>query len=345
MNKLSLTEAIKISFSRAIKWEYWPIWIFYLPIGLYAISQFLIGKGTACLMVNPGLPLAGMMGDDKAGPLLRLQKKAPDLCAPTLFINVQIEKNPIDSLEKWMKDNNLNYPIILKPDHGCRGMGVKNIKDSQQAIAYFKTHPVATLAQGYIEGQEFGIFYMVDPENQKPFIYSLAEKTFPYVYGDGKRNLRTILLSDTHAKHLARFLLQEHQSRLSDVLEKDQKFKIINLGTHSKGSIFVNAGQHITPDLTAACHRAATAVGGFNFGRYDVRAASAQALERGDFKVLEVNGLTAEAAHLYAPNTSLLTAWRILLQQWQYAYRFGKYNERILNKKVAFSDVYRAIRP
>ena len=59
-----------------------------------------------------------------------------------------------------------------------------------------------------------------------------------------------------------------------------------------------------------------------------MRAPSAAALARGRFTVLELNGVTAEAAHVYDPRHGLVAAWRSLLWQWRLAYAIGAENAR-----------------
>ena len=43
-------------------------------------------------------------------------------------------------------------------------------------------------------------------------------------------------------------------------------------------------------------------------------------------KVIELNGVTAEAAHMYDPKHSVFYAYKTLLKQWLVAYRIGAAN-------------------
>ena len=69
---------------------------------------------------------------------------------------------------------------------------------------------------------------------------------------------------------------------------------------------------------------------GFFFGRYDVRTPNVAALKRGeDFKILELNGLTSEATHIYDPKNGLRQAYRVLFEQWALAFEIGAANRRL----------------
>ena len=61
----------------------------------------------------------------------------------------------------------------------------------------------------------------------------------------------------------------------------------------------------------------------------DVLRASSEALRAGrDFKILELNGVTSEAAHMYDPKYGIRDAWRILADQWRVAFEIGAQRRR-----------------
>jgi hypothetical protein len=68
---------------------------------------------------------------------------------------------------------------------------------------------------------------------------------------------------------------------------------------------------------------------GFYFGRFDVRAPSVEAFKAGQaFKVIELNGVTSEATHIYDPRNSLFDAYKVLFAQWRLAFEIGAANRR-----------------
>jgi len=82
-----------------------------------------------------------------------------------------------------------------------------------------------------------------------------------------------------------------------------------------------------SPELEDCIEEIATAVDGFHFGRFDIRAPSYEHFRRAEeLRVLELNGVSSEATHIYDPKYSLLRAWRILLRQWRWAFEIGHAN-------------------
>src|SRR3546814_11804457 len=75
------------------------------------------------------------------------------------------------------------------PDIGSRGRGVAVIRDEAALIAYLTRASDDVLVQRYIGGDEFGVFVYRRPEDGKPVIYSITQKCFPTVSGDGQRTL------------------------------------------------------------------------------------------------------------------------------------------------------------
>jgi hypothetical protein len=94
--------------------------------------------------------------------------------------------------------------------------------------------------------------------------------------------------------------------------------------------MFLNGNPLTTPALEACIDAIARGFEGFYFGRFDVRAPSGvEGLREGRFKILELNGVTSEATHIYHPGTPLGAAYRVLMQQWRIAFDIGAENRRL----------------
>ena len=226
-----------------------------------------------------------------------------------------------------MKKKNLGFPIILKPNYGERGEAVQIIKDKtelEKSINKFKTD---FIIQEYIKGIEFGVFYIRKPDESDGFIFSVTDKQFTSVNGDGKLNLEHLILNDDRAICSAKHFLSKHYKKLKYIPKKGEKIRLVEIGTHSKGALFLDAAHLITPELTRKIDQISKGFNGFYFGRYDIRVPSIDALQKGkSIKILELNGVTSEATHIYDPKNSYFYAYSILMKQWRYAFEIGDLN-------------------
>src|SRR5439155_25073244 len=104
--------------------------------------------------------------------------------------------------------------------------------------------------------------------------------------------------------------------------------KLAEIGSHCRGAIFVDASSSKTGALERAIDRVAKSHSGFYFGRFDVRTPSVSALQQGEFTVLELNGVGAEATHIYDPLASLSEAYRVMRKHWRIAFEIGAENRQ-----------------
>jgi hypothetical protein len=103
---------------------------------------------------------------------------------------------------------------------------------------------------------------------------------------------------------------------------------LVEVGTHARGALFLDARRLITPAMTQAFEKISRSFAGFYFGRYDVRVPSVEDFQAGrNIRVLELNGVTSEATHVYDPHYRLLDAWRDLMHQWRIAFEISARNQ------------------
>ena len=311
-------------FRRAIRWEFWPMWFFYLPIVAYIIYLVIRFRGLTFLSVNPGLPMSGLIGERKAQSLFQLQGSPYLARFELLDSNPSIEKRVIQAQE-IMKRLSVSYPVVLKPDFGQRGADVAVIRSDEALRDYLLKTTTSVLVQEHIEGEEFGVFYMNYPKESRSQIYSITEKTFPVVIGNGKHSLEELLMNNSRTHYMAEFLLNLHADKLERVLADNERFKVVEIGSHCRGSVFLDGNQYITPELEKTITQISQKIEGFNFGRYDIRVENTELLSAGKgFKVLEVNGVTSESTNVYDPSNSVVDAYKILFRQWREAFEIGK---------------------
>lgn len=306
-------------------WEFWPSWLIYFPVGCYII---LLAMRYRCLTLftasSPAIPHSGFAMDSK-GDILDLFPRNEMLPA-----YLRIPKNHSDrysALKDFMLQNDLVWPIVLKPDIGERGMGVSVVRNEQEAMDYLQQCPDEVIAQQYIGGEEFGIYYVRMPDEKRGRLFSVSQKHPQHVIGDGDKNLEHLILEDPRAVAMARFYMKKFADRLDEVPAKGEKITLVEIGTHARGAVFTDDRDLITPELTDAIDQLTRSAGALHCGRYDIKVPSADDLRAGkNIRILEFNGVTAEPAHVYQPGYPLFRGLRDLCTQWYFAFKAGSLN-------------------
>ncbi len=315
------------SYLRLTLWEFWPPWIFYIPLGFYFIFLIIRHRSfTVFTAANPAIPDGGVIGESKAAILQGLSRARKNIARFAL-----IEPAPagerMRQMSDFMRRQKLKFPVVLKPDVGERGNDVQIVYSGADAASYFEEHAKAVIVQEYIAGLEFGVFYFRIPQSHRGEIFAITDKRFPALTGDGERSLEELILSDPRAVMMARFHLKKFATRLGEVVPAGEKFALVELGTHCKGSLFLDGTQHRTPELVKAIEGISQGFDGFFFGRYDIRVPSLADFRQGkNLKVVELNGVTSEATSIYDPKHSLTDAYKVLARQWQIAFSIGAEN-------------------
>ena len=324
---------------RAIRWEFWPMSVFYIPIVAYIVFLTIRFRGLTFLSVNPGLPMSGLIGERKAKSLLSLTD-SPFLARFELIEENDSVDRRVELAQAVMQRLDTDFPVVLKPDFGQRGADVAVIRSVDEMHAYLTNTTTSVLVQEYIKGEEFGVFYMRYPVDDKSEIYSITEKTFPVVYGDGVSTLEMLMMSNPRTHFMAEYLLDLHAEKLDNVLEKGEAFKVVEIGSHCRGSVFLDGNHYISQELSDEIDKISRQIDGFHFGRYDIRVESSDLLRAGkDFKILEVNGVTSESTNVYDPKNSVIDAYKILFRQWRAAFEIGKQTIKLGADKVTISQL------
>ncbi|XAL99561.1 alpha/beta fold hydrolase [Phycisphaeraceae bacterium D3-23] len=350
--------------------EFWPSALFYLPLVPYLIFLAIRYRSTTVwTLADPCMPDGGVVGESKSGLLEQLNDPA---VLPHLLIPENEDTNARIARAKEVMDSagedfrGFTYPVILKPDAAQRGAGVAKIKNVSEFQTFFEENRGDAQLQAYHPGPyEAGIFYVRMPggpteessrkdaktqsekqdsdlcamahrREEKGFIFSITDKTFPVITGDGSSTLEELIWNHKryrcqHDTFHARFA-----DDLQRVLAKGETLRLAEAGNHAQGTMFTD-GQHlITPELTQAidqlCRQIASddsGGGGYYFGRIDVRYADPEAFRRGEgLAVIELNGVTSESTNIYDPSWSIFRAQRTLREQWRLCFQIGHANRQ-----------------
>lgn len=316
---------------RLTRWEFWPAWVFYPPLVLYILWLGIRHRSfTLFTAANPGIPGGGFAGESKWQILQSLEAPAGRL--PRTVLIPGPEGAPLDQrvglAESLARHSGPGWPIVLKPDVGERGDGVAVVHSPEEIRDYLREAGGDVLAQEYVPGREFGVFYYRVPGEGRGRIFSITDKRMPSVTGDGRSNLETLILCGDRTVSIARFLLERHAARLWWIPGAGEVVPLVELGTHCRGAAFFDGSALETPALLDAVDQISRSFTsqGFWFGRYDVRSDSAEALQEGRFRVIELNGATSEATSIYDPEYGLLDAYRTLRKQWRILFEIGARN-------------------
>ncbi len=326
-------------------WEFWPIWAAYAPLTPYLLTLAIRHRSlTLFTAANPGIPTGGFVDESKSDILAKLSA-ASDYVAE--FERIPAVLSPVERIEASLQSMArlaLAYPVILKPDRGERGSGVAVIRSGVELANYLRNATGDSIIQRYIDGAEFGVFYYRYPGESRGRIFSITAKQFPEVTGDGRSNIKQLILRDARASIIADTYRRLCRRTMSDVPAQGERVRLVELGTHSRGAIFLNGGHLLTPALEDAVDRVSKAHSGFFFGRFDVRTPSAEALQRGEFQVIELNGVSAEATHIYDPSVSVWQAYRTLAQQWRIAFEIAAENRVRGAKPMSIAELRSVLR-
>ena len=314
------------SWRRLTRWEFWPAWLFQLPVVLHGLWQGIRHRHlTIFTAANPGIPTGGFVEESKSGILEGLAG-APVARFVSLDLPAEPDARPA-AVRSVLAAAGLEFPVVLKPDIGERGRGVAVVRSDGELESYLAAATGRLIVQEYVPGEEFGVFYIRRPGETSGRIFSITAKRFPAVVGDGRRRLEELILADDRAVCMAAYYLEANFERLDEVPAAGQRVQLVEIGNHCRGTVFLDGGEHRTPELEAAIEALARRFAGFHFGRFDLRAPSVEQFRAGvGLRILELNGVTSEATHIYAPGASLVAAYRTLFEQWRLAFEIGAAN-------------------
>jgi len=323
--------------TRLTHWEYWPFEVVYFPVLLYWVWLSLRSRSFFFFSAaNPAIETGGMMGESKYRILQKIDKQYRPkmlLVRPPSGSDVVIQQ---------MHDSNISFPIIAKPDVGERGWKVEKIQNASQLRAYMQETRGGFLIQEYVDHDlELGVFYYRFPDQPGGIISSVVVKEFLTITGDGRSTFGALLLRDSRARLQYTVLKQRYAHRLGEVLAAGESSVIMPIGNHSRGTKFLNGDYMITPQLIKVFDRISRPIDGFYYGRFDIRCKSLADLYAGSgIRILELNGVGAEPAHIYDPGFPVMKAYRVLFQHWSVLYKISRANYR---KGVAYMSLREAI--
>ncbi len=313
---------------RLTNWEFWPFYVTNVVTFLYVLYAGLVKfrHPTLFTITNPAIkPDSGFIGESKSDILTGLEQEyvgSWQLVDGELGVEQKVEL-----LESFMVSKDLDFPVVLKPDVGQRGQGVEICRDLETARRWLARIDQDYLMMEYLPGEEFGVFYYRLPDQPRGRIFSINRKKLLRVVGNGHSTLEELILQDERAVCMAPTFFKNLEPDLLDIIPEGETRQLGQVGTHSRGSLFLDGADLISPELRDRVERIVENYRGFYFGRFDLKAPSEGDLRAGkNLKVIELNGLTSEATHIYDPKNSIFYAWKTLIDQWSIAFDIAEAN-------------------
>lgn len=331
---------------RITNWEFWPIQIFYFPVVVYVLLLAVKFRSlTVFAAANPAFPAGGFKGESKKDiydALKRSGRVYENLLAYALILREASLPERLDAAWNFMDENKLTFPLVVKPDAGERGKGVRIVYSLDELTNAISSSECDLIVQEFARGEEVSIFYYRRPHERNGQIFSITKKVFPTVVGNGVSTIEELILKDPRAVALAKKYIEHNKGQINRVPAIDEVVRLIEIGTHSRGAVFLDGGWLKTLALESMIDEICRGFDGFNFGRFDIRVPTHADLQLGqNLKIVELNGVTSESTNIYDPRYSLFDAYRILFRQWRLAFEIGADNSKLGAKQTGVIDLFR----
>ena len=203
------------------------------------------------------------------------------------------------------------FPVIAKSDIGSVGKGVIKLSTVDDVSDKMSKLEGPNIIQKFCKwNTEYGVFYV--RHNNKPRITGINKKHFPTVTGDGIKTVQQLALEHPRFTAHWRTFLQYLDESL--VPPKDESLQLSFIGSHTMGCKFTDDTHLLNSAVEEKIFSVFESQPGFNFGRLDVKAESEEAFLRGEFVVIEVNGVASLPTNMFDPKNSLWEAYKIFLK-------------------------------
>jgi len=317
--------------------ERMPAWLFYLPIVLLWLLLSLRYRSlTLPTAANPSFEAGGLVGESKLQVMSQVSASVMEWFAPHTALTRSDEHGvPAADTQRAMRAlaaGGLEFPIVAKPDRGHHGHGVHPIASEEELGAYISVFPPGEtmMLQTLVPlNGEAGVFYIRPPGHVSGQIFSMNFSEPAQVIGDGITTLRTLIEVHPSMAHSQGIHLAAQLDRLDWIPPAGEHVLLAFARSHRLGAILTDGRQCVTPALLKRFDLIADGIKDFHFGRFEVRFRQLDEFQRGEgFQIVEINGVGAEANHIWDRNSRLHDAYRTLFTQYHLAFKIGDENRR-----------------
>ena len=325
-------------FERLPKWlNLIPMVVQWLWLGLRYRSVTLPSSA------NPRITAGGLVGEGKLeyfgimGPLARAATAAH------VGVPIGASTQSADVLAA-MQGADLRFPVIVKPDLGWCGYGVRKICDQGELDAYLGRFPrgQTLVVQRYLhEEGEAGLFYVRHRDEPAGRLIGVLLRHFPRVLGNGRDTVATLLAGDIRLRRTTGSDRHDCSYDPDHVPAAGERVRLSTIASTRVGGRYEDATNAVTPALTERVDAIARDMEDFHVGRFDVRYATLDALRRGEFTIMEVNGAGSEAVHAWDPKYGIAQVYRMVFAKQRLLFSIADANRRAGHRPVGMRALAR----
>ncbi len=312
-------------FIKLFNWEYWSFGAVYTPVYFYWFYLCIRAKSLFFFSAsNPTIENGGFLMECKSD----IFKIMPQQYYPQTFL-VQTGFTQKEIAEQ-IKAQGFNFPVIVKPDIGGKGRGVRKIQTAELAAVYIHQCNFPMLVQELIAyTNEAGIFYYRFPWETKGKLSGIVAKEFLTVTGDGISTQEELIMQNPRYFLQLPALKKMPEIDLAAILPKGQQKVMVPFGNHARGAKFIDTSHQITLQLEEAIDAICKQIPGFYYGRLDVMFNNWEELTAGkNLSIVELNGAGSEPTHIYDPSHSIFFAWKEIIRHWKLLFVISVWNRK-----------------
>ena len=304
---------------------YWQSMYHYLMNGARFRSMTFF---SAC---NPAIDLGGMLHDRKTD----IYSLLPQHIVPATTIITSKS-----AAYTFIKKNELNFPLIVKPNVGLKGFKVYRISNENELETFFEENDVNErewLLQEYLDhDKEFSVLFYRFPQEQKNGVSSFIEKTYPAVIGDGKKSLKTLIDQYNNPFLIKKDVYKRLSEKLDIIPDKGSTIILDFIGNYGRGAKFHNKMEYVSEEMCSMLSALFQKADGLNFFRVDLKSNSIEEFLKGKFKVLEINGMKSEPLHIYDGESTFINNSRIIKEHWNIIENITREQRALLKELPSF---------
>jgi len=320
------------------RYEFWPARLFETPFYLWLALQCLLrGIGIRTLAKANYALNHGEIG-------LGSKFETHQAFDEKYFLPTNLMPESFSTAEKvaFISEfaNHHGYPLLLKSNVGCVGKGIIKLHRAEDIEDLLPSLIGDYIVQKFTPfNTEYGVFYSRHQGQQR--ITGINRKHFPCVTGNGRDSLGSLAKDHYRFNGHWHAFLQYHD--LQRIPAAGEKVQLSFIGSHTLGCKFTDESHLITQQLEAAVFNVFQSQPGYNFGRIDIKAENPEAFLRGEFVVIEVNGVASLPTHMFDPKYSLLEAYKIFLQHANLLARIAREHKQVPMEILPIRDIIKQV--